>query len=125
MNRANGWNGSAAVLRQTTTIIHLLEVTSRNLAILFSLLRSIPVVFEAWIPIIMRELLCLFEILCSTRLPSGRAESGFFDPISNLNDRALYVEGRSILRIGGIPGPPPFQPPPGFDLLDLASILEA
>jgi hypothetical protein len=57
----------------------------------------------------------------------GRPESGFFDPISDPNDRALYVEleGRSVLRLGGIPGPPPFQPPPEFDLLEFAAILEA
>ncbi len=57
----------------------------------------------------------------------GRPESGFFDPISDPFDRAVYVEleGRSILRIGGIPGPPPFQPPPVFDLLELAAVIEA
>jgi hypothetical protein len=62
-------------------------------------------------------------ILNSIALP-GRPESGFFDPLSNQSDRALYVEceGRSILRIGGIPGPPPFQPPPPFDLMEFAAL---
>jgi hypothetical protein len=57
----------------------------------------------------------------------GRPESGFFDPLSDPNDRSLYVEleGRSILRLGGIPGPPPFQPPPPFDLMEFAAIIEA
>jgi hypothetical protein len=43
----------------------------------------------------------------------GRPESAFFDGLSNLNDRALYVEfeGRSILRLGDIPSPfGPFFP---------------
>jgi hypothetical protein len=59
----------------------------------------------------------------SIALP-GRPESGFFDAISDPNDRALYVEceGRSILRIGGIPGPPPFVAPPPFDLMEFAAL---
>jgi hypothetical protein len=62
-------------------------------------------------------------LLDSVVIP-GRPESGFFDPLSDPNDRALYValEGRSILRLGGIPGPPPFQPPPVFDLLEFAGL---
>jgi len=62
-------------------------------------------------------------ILNSIALP-GRPEGGFFDALSNQSDRALYVEceGRSILRIGGIPGPPPFQPPPPFDLMTFAAL---
>ena len=37
----------------------------------------------------------------------GLPESAFFDPLSDPNDRALYVEfeGRSILRLGDIPSP--------------------
>ncbi len=52
-----------------------------------------------------------FPILNSIALP-GRPESGFFDPLSDQSDRALYVgcEGRGILRIGGLPALPPFQP---------------
>jgi hypothetical protein len=64
-----------------------------------------------------------FPVVNSIALP-GRPECGFFDPLSNQSDRALYVacEGRSILRIGGIPGPPPFQPPPPFDLMEFAAL---
>ena len=64
-----------------------------------------------------------FPVVNSIALP-GRPESGFFDPLSNQSDRALYVacEGRSILRIGGIPGPSPFQPPPPFDLMQFAAL---
>ena len=55
----------------------------------------------------------------------GRPESGFFDPLTDPSDRVLYVEceGRSILRIGGVPEQPPFQPPPPFDLMEFAAIL--
>jgi hypothetical protein len=54
----------------------------------------------------------------------GCPESGFFDGITDPLDRTLYVEfdGRSILRISGIPAPPPLSPP-NFSLLDLAAIL--
>jgi hypothetical protein len=54
-----------------------------------------------------------FSVLNSIALP-GRPESGFFDPLSDPTDRALYIEceGRSILRVGGLPQLPPFQPPP-------------
>ena len=64
-----------------------------------------------------------FPVVNSIALP-GRPESGFFDPLSDQSDRALYLEceGRSILRIGGIPGPPPFQPPPAFDLMEFAAL---
>jgi hypothetical protein len=64
-----------------------------------------------------------FPLVNSIALP-GRPESGFFDPLSDPSDRGLYVEceGRSILRIGGIPGPPPFQPPPPFDLMEFAGL---
>lgn len=67
-----------------------------------------------------------FTLLDAIAIP-GRPESGFFDPLSDPSDRALYVEleGRSILRLGGIPGPPPFQPPPPFDLMEFAAIIEA
>lgn len=56
----------------------------------------------------------------------GRPESGFFDPITDPADRALYVEceGRGLLRIGGVPEQPPFQPPPPPpDLMEFAAIL--
>jgi hypothetical protein len=65
-----------------------------------------------------------FPVLNSIALP-GRPESGFFDPLSDQTDRALYVEceGRSILRIGGLPELPPFQPPPPpIDLMELAAL---
>lgn len=64
-----------------------------------------------------------FPVLNSIALP-GRPESGFFDPLSDQTDRAFYVEceGRSILRIGGIPELPPFEPPPTFDLMEFAAL---
>jgi hypothetical protein len=64
-----------------------------------------------------------FPVLNSIALP-GRPESGFFDPLSDPTDRAFYVEceGRSILRIGGIPELQPFQPPPTFDLMEFAAL---
>ena len=64
-----------------------------------------------------------FPVVNSIALP-GRPESGFFDPLSDQSDRALYVncEGRSILRIGGIPGPPVFQPPQPLDLMQFAAL---
>jgi hypothetical protein len=64
-----------------------------------------------------------FTLLDSIAIP-GRPESGFFDPLSDPWDRALYVtfEGRSVLRLGDIPGPPPFQPPHVFDLMEYAAI---
>ncbi len=65
-----------------------------------------------------------FMLLNSFALP-GRPESGFFDPLTDPTDRALYVEceGRGVLRIGGVPEQPPFQPPPPFDLMEFAAIL--
>lgn len=64
-----------------------------------------------------------FPVLNSIALP-GRPESGFFDPLSDQTDRAIYVEceGRSILRVGGLPELPPFQPPPAFDLMEFAAL---
>jgi hypothetical protein len=54
----------------------------------------------------------------------GCPESAFFDGITDPLDRTLYVEfeGRSILRITGVPAPPALTPP-NFSLLDLAAIL--
>jgi len=48
-----------------------------------------------------------FPVLNSIALP-GRPESGFFDPLSNQDDRAIYVEcgGRSIVRVSGLPPRP-------------------
>jgi hypothetical protein len=64
-----------------------------------------------------------FPILNSIALP-GRPESGFFDPLSDQTDRAFYVEceGRSILRIGGLPALPPFQPGQPIDLMMFAAL---
>jgi len=54
----------------------------------------------------------------------GCPESGFFDGITDPLDRTLYVEfeGRSIMRISGVPAPPVLSPP-DFSLLDLAALL--
>ena len=56
----------------------------------------------------------------------GRPESGFFDPYTDPNDRALYVEfeGRSVLRIGDIPSPWTTSPP-WDDMMLYAAIIEA
>jgi hypothetical protein len=64
-----------------------------------------------------------FPILNSIALP-GRPESGFFDPLSDQSDRAFYVscENRSILRIGGLPALPPFQPGQPLDLMTFAAL---
>lgn len=60
-----------------------------------------------------------FPILNALAVP-GHPEAGFFDPHSNPQDRAFYVEseGRSILRIGGIPK----LLPPVFDLMEFAAL---
>jgi hypothetical protein len=64
-----------------------------------------------------------FSVLNSIALP-GRPESAFFDPLSDQTDRALYVEceGRSILRVGGLPQLPPFQPGQPLDLMEFAAL---
>lgn len=65
-----------------------------------------------------------FPVLNSIALP-GRPESGFFDPLSNPFDRSFYVscEGRSVLRIAGLPDLPPFQPGgPSLDLMTFAAL---
>jgi len=64
-----------------------------------------------------------FTVLNSIALP-GRPESAFFDPLSDQTDRAIYVacEGRSILRVGGLPQLPPFQPSQPIDLMTLAAL---
>ncbi|MDQ2824361.1 MAG: hypothetical protein M3R29_02830 [Verrucomicrobiota bacterium] len=61
-------------------------------------------------------------VLNSIALP-GRPESGFFDPLSDPWDRALYVtlEGRSVLRLSPIPSPDIFQPS-SIDLFEFAAI---
>jgi hypothetical protein len=63
-----------------------------------------------------------FPVLNSIALP-GRPESGFFDPLSDPSDRALYValEGRSLLRIGGILAPSGFQTGT-LDLMEFAAL---
>ena len=64
-----------------------------------------------------------FPILHSIALP-GRPESGFFDPLSDPSDRAFYVqcEGRSVLRVGGLPQLPPFQPGQPIDSMIFAAL---
>ena len=64
-----------------------------------------------------------FPVLNSIAIP-GIPESGFFDPISNPEDRAFYVEcqGRSVLRIGELPALSPPPPPPIFDLMEFAAL---
>jgi photosystem II stability/assembly factor-like uncharacterized protein len=63
-----------------------------------------------------------FSVLNSIAFP-GRPESGFFDPVSDPNDRAFYVEceSRSVLRIGGLPEPPPEESGP-IDLMEFAAL---
>jgi hypothetical protein len=65
-----------------------------------------------------------FSALSSIALP-GRPESAFFDSLSDPTNRTLYVEceGRSILRVSGLPELPPFQaPPPPPDLMEFAAL---
>jgi hypothetical protein len=64
-----------------------------------------------------------FTVLNSVALP-GRPESAFFDPLSDQTDRAIYVacEGRSILRVGGLPQLSPFQPSQPIDLMTFAAL---
>jgi hypothetical protein len=65
-----------------------------------------------------------FSALSSIALP-GRPESAFFDSLSDPTNRTLYVEceGRSILRISGLPELPPFQAsPPPPDLMEFAAL---
>ena len=51
---------------------------------------------------------------------SGRT----WNVIQTPTDRALYVEceGRSILRVGGLPELPPFQPGEPLDLMEFAAL---
>lgn len=62
-------------------------------------------------------------LLSALALP-GRPEAGFFDPVSDPSDRALYVacEGRGVLRVGPIPAPV-VNPPPTFGFLEFAAVL--
>jgi len=64
-----------------------------------------------------------FPVLNSVARP-GRPESGFFDPLSDQSDRAVYVEceGRGVLRVGGLPALPPFQPQQPIDLMTFAAL---
>lgn len=63
-----------------------------------------------------------FPVLNSVARP-GRPESGFFDPLSDETDRSVYIEceGRSVLRIGGLPALP-FEPQQPIDLMTLAAL---
>lgn len=65
-----------------------------------------------------------WDTLLNSIAMGGCPESGFFDGITDPLDRTLYVEleGRSILRLSGIPAPPVLTPP-DFSLLDFAAIL--
>jgi hypothetical protein len=66
-----------------------------------------------------------FPLLNTIAFP-GRPESGFFDPVSDPANRALYVtfNGRSVVRLSPIPGPE-IEPPSVIDLLEFAAIMEA
>ena len=67
-----------------------------------------------------------FLVLDTMVNPDSR-NPGFSIRCRRRSIRALYVnlEGRSILRVGGIPFPPPLQEEPVFDLLEFAAIIEA
>jgi hypothetical protein len=64
-----------------------------------------------------------FPVLNSVARP-GRPESAFFDPLSDQSDRSVYVEceGRSLLRVGGLPALPPFEPQQPIDLMTFAAL---
>jgi len=66
----------------------------------------------------------VWQTLLNSIALGGCPESGFLDGITDPLDRTLYVEleGRSILRISGVPAPPVLSPP-DFSLMDLAAIL--
>jgi len=66
-----------------------------------------------------------FPLLNTIAFP-GRPESGFFDPVSDPANRALYVtvNGRGVLKLAPIPVPE-IEPPPLIDLMEFAAILDA
>ena len=66
----------------------------------------------------------VWQTLLNSIALGGCPESGFLDGITDPLDRTLYVEleGRSILRISGVPAPPVLASP-DFSLMDLAAIL--
>jgi hypothetical protein len=66
----------------------------------------------------------VWQTLLNAVALGGCPESGFFDGITDPLDRTLYVEleGRSILRISGVPAPPILSSS-DFSLMDLAAIL--
>jgi photosystem II stability/assembly factor-like uncharacterized protein len=61
-------------------------------------------------------------LVSSLALP-GRPEGGFFDPVGDQLERALYVvlEGRGVMRISPVPTPPG-GPAQGFGLLEFAAL---
>jgi hypothetical protein len=66
----------------------------------------------------------VWQTLLNAIALGGCPASGFFDGITDPLDRTLYVEleGRSIVRISGVPAPPVLSRP-DFSLMDLAAIL--
>lgn len=61
-------------------------------------------------------------LLSSLALP-GRPEGGFFDPVGDPLERALYValEGRSVMRVSPVPAAPR-GPAPAYGLMEFAAM---
>jgi hypothetical protein len=66
----------------------------------------------------------VWQTLLNATALGGCPESGFFDGVTDPLDRTLYIglEGRSVLRISGVPAPPVLSST-DFSLMDLAAIL--